>query len=197
MSFILAKKIEMSQIFEEDGTVVPVTLLEAGPCIVTQIKTKEKDGHEAVQIGFEKKKDNKIKKSEKGKAYRYVCEFEGELGELKAGDEIKAGVFKEGDKVKISAVSKGKGFQGGVKRWGFHGRGASHGVKHDHRTIGSVGATGPARVFPGKRMPGRMGADRITVRNLKIAKVDEKNNILAIKGAIPGPRGTLVEITNV
>ncbi len=196
MSFILAKKIEMTQIFKEDGTVVPVTLLEAGPCFVTQLKTKEKDGYEAAQLGFEKKKEKKIQKSENGKGFKHLVEFGGETGELKQGSEIKASVFKAGDKVKVSAISKGKGFQGAVKKWGFHGRNASHGVKHEQRTLGSVGATGPGKVFKGKKMPGRMGADRITVKNLEIAKVDEKNNIIAIKGAIPGRRGTLVEIVS-
>jgi len=191
MPFILGKKIEMSQIFKEDE-VIPVTLIKAGPCFVTQIKDKEKDGYEAVQIGFEKK-ERKIKKSEKGKEFRFLREF-GKDGDYSVGQEIKVDVFKEGEKVKISAVSKGKGFQGAVKRWGFKGRNATHGVKHEERTLGSVGATGPARVFKGKKMPGRMGSDRITVRNIEIAKIDTDNNIIALKGAVPGHRNSLVEI---
>jgi len=191
MPFILGKQIEMSQIFKEDE-VIPVTLIKAGPCFVTQIKDKEKDGYEAVQIGFEKK-ERKIKKSEKGKEFRFLREF-GKDGDYSVGQEIKVDVFKEGEKVKISAVSKGKGFQGAVKRWGFKGRNATHGVKHEERTLGSVGATGPARVFKGKKMPGRMGSDRITVRNIEIAKIDTDNNIIALKGAVPGHRNSLVEI---
>ncbi len=183
----------MSQIFKEDGTVVPVTLLEAGPCFVTQIKTKEKDGYSAVQIGFEKKTKN-IKKPEKGKEYKHLVEFQDDSGEIKQGGEIKASVFKEGDKIRVAAISKGKGFQGVVKKWGFHGRNASHGTKHDERGLGSIGSTGPAKVFKGKKMPGRMGSERKTVKNLEIVQVDEKNNLIAIKGAIPGRRGTLVEI---
>jgi len=183
----------MSQIFEAEG-VVPVTLVEAGPCIVTQIKTKDKDGYDSVVVGFEKKKENKIKKSENGKGYKHLKEFKPESTEMKVGDEINVSVFEKGDVVKVAGISKGKGFQGAVKRWGFHGRSRTHGVKHDHRTLGSVGATGPARVFLGKKMPGHMGAERVTVKNLKIAKVDKENNLIAIKGAIPGRKGTLIEI---
>ncbi len=201
MPFILAKKIEMSQVFKEDGTVVPVTLLEAGPCFVTQIKNKEKDGTDGVQIGFMKKKDNKIRKSEKGKGYKHICEFKSKStgsdpATLKKGDEISVSIFKVGDRVTIASTSKGKGFQGAVKKWGFHGRPASHGVKHEERTLGSIGATGPAKVFKGKKMPGRMGSDRKTIKKVEVIKIDEKNNLIAIKGAVPGRRGTLVEISN-
>lgn len=185
----------MSQVFK-DNKVAPVTFVQAGPCFVTQIKQKEKDGYAAVQIGFEKK-TKKIKKTEKGKEYRYLREFrveESKTGEYKIGQKIDVSIFKEGKKVKISGISKGKGFQGAVKRWGFHGRNATHGVKHEQRTLGSVGATGPARVFKGKKMPGRMGADRITVKNLEVVKIDAPNNLVAVKGAVPGRRGTLVEI---
>ena len=197
--FILGKKIEMSQIFSKDGKVIPVTLIEAGPCFVTQIKGKEKHGYEAVQIGFKKK--NKVKKSEKGKGFSYLKEFRSrELGtenqKLKIGDKIDVSIFKENDTVKVSGISKGKGFQGAVKRWGFSGMGASHGVKHEHRTLGSVGSTDAARVFKGKKMPGRMGGERITQRNLKIVKIDLESNLIAVKGAVPGRRGTLLEIIN-
>lgn len=194
MKFILGQKIEMSQIFTEDGKVVPVTLIEAGPCQVLQIKTKEKDSYEAVQIGFKKiEKKKKIKKTAKGKEFKYLREFPNGQ-EYKVGDKIDISVFDEGDKVKISGISKGKGFQGGVKRWGFSGRGASHGVKHEARTLGSVGSAFPQRVIKGRKMPGRMGFERITVKNLKVVKVDKENNILAVKGAVPGRRGTLLEI---
>jgi large subunit ribosomal protein L3 len=197
--FILGKKIEMSQIFNKDGQVIPITLIEAGPCFVTQIKGKEKDGYEAVQIGFKKK--NKVKKSEKGKGFSYLKEFrskglETENQKLKVGDKIDVSIFKENDEVKISGISKGKGFQGAVKRWGFSGMGASHGVKHEHRTLGSVGSTDAARVFKGKKMPGRMGGERITQRSLKIVKIDLESNLIAVKGAVPGRRGTLLEIIN-
>ncbi len=199
MKFILGKKIEMSQIFDEKGNVIPVTLIKAGPCYITQIKTKEKDKYESVQIGFEKLKDKKIKKSQKSKPYRYLKEFRNkELKtkdqELKVGDKIDVSTFKEGDKVKISGISKGKGFAGGVKKWGFHGKPATHGTKHEERTIGSIGSAFPQRVIKGKKMPGRMGTERITVKNLKVAKIDVENNIIMIKGAIPGHRGTLLEI---
>jgi len=184
----------MSQIFDEKGNVIPVTLIKAGPCYITQIKTKEKDKYESVQIGFEKIKDKKIKKSQKSKPYRHLKEFKIQNSKLKAGDKIDVSVFEQGDKVKISGVSKGKGFAGGVKKWGFHGKPATHGTKHEERTIGSIGSAFPQRVIKGKKMPGRMGTERITVKNLKIAQVDVENNILAVKGAIPGRRGTLLEI---
>ena len=184
----------MSQIFTENGKVVPVTLIEAGPCQVLQIKTKEKDSYEAVQVGFKKiEKKKKIKKTARGKEFKYLREFPNGQ-EYKVGDKIDISVFNEGDKVKISGISKGKGFQGGVKRWGFSGRGASHGVKHEARTLGSVGSAFPQRVIKGRKMPGRMGFERITVKNLRVVKVDKENNILAVKGAVPGRRGTLLEI---
>lgn len=190
----------MSQIFDKKGQVIPVTLVEAGPCKVTQIKTKNQDKYEAIQIGFEKiEKKNKIKKTMKGKEFKYIREFnlqytKDKLQDIKIGDKIDVAVFQEGDKVKIAGISKGKGFQGGVKRWGFHGRNATHGTKHEQRTLGSVGSAYPERVIKGKKMPGRMGADRVTVKNLEIVKVDKENNLLAVKGAIPGRRGTLLEI---
>lgn len=194
MKFILGLKLGMSQIFDEKGRVVPLTLIEAGPCQITQIKTKDRDGYEAVQVGFIKKK-KRIKKTEKGKEFKYLKEQRTEGGEqYKLGEKIEVGVFQEGDVVKISGISKGKGFQGGVKRWGFRGRGASHGVKHEARTIGSVGTSFPERVIKGKKMPGRMGFERVTVKNLKIVKIDAEKNLLVIKGAVPGRKGTLLEI---
>lgn len=194
MKFILGKKKEMSQIFDEKGKVFPVTLIEAGPCFVTQMKNEEKDKYSAVQIGFMKKSKN-IKKTEKGKEFRYLKEFKN--GEnLKNGDEINVSIFQEGDKVKISGISKGKGFAGGVKRHGFKGHlSATHGTKHEHRTIGSIGCRFPQRVIKGKRMPGRMGSERITIKNLKVVKIDKENNLIAVNGAVPGGRGTLLEIT--
>ncbi|OIO45927.1 MAG: 50S ribosomal protein L3 [Parcubacteria group bacterium CG1_02_39_15] len=207
MKFILGQKLGMSQIFDEKGNAVSVTLIEAGPCKVTQIKTKEKDDYQAVQIGFTPKTKKTlrqaqggesrrtIKKTEKGKEFKYLREFQN--GDHKVGDEISASIFQEGDKVKISGTSKGKGFAGAVKRWGFKGRlSATHGTKHELRTLGSVGTSFPERVIKGKKMSGRMGSERVTIKNLKVVKVDSENNILAVAGAIPGSKGTLLEISN-
>jgi len=193
MKFILGFKLGMSQMFDEKGNVIPVTLIEAGPCQITQIKTKEKDGYEAVQVGFKKiVRQKKIKKSLKQKPFRFLREFKN--GEFKMGQKIDVSIFQEGDKVKISGLSKGKGFAGAVKRWGFHGRPATHGTKHEQRTLGSVGSSFPERVIKGKKMPGRMVTERITAKKLKVVKVDKENNLLAIKGAVPGRRGTLLEV---
>ena len=194
MKFILGKKIEMSQTFDKEGNVIPVTLIEAGPCYITQIRIKEKDKYEAIQIGFEKLKEKKIKKPQKDRPYRYLREFSIFNSQFSIGDKIDVSGFKEGDKVKISGISKGKGFAGAVKRWGFHGRPSTHGTKHEERTIGSTGCRFPQRVVKGRKMPGRMGTERVTVKNLKIVQVDSENNLIAVKGAIPGKRGTLLEI---
>lgn len=193
MKFILGKKIEMSQEFKGDK-VVPVTFIQAGPCFVTQIKTKDKDGYEAIQIGFVKKKNKKIKKTEKGKEFRYLKEFEGDISKYKTGDEIKVNIFEPGEKVIISGISKGKGFAGVMKRHGFHGMPATHGTKHDARHAGSIGATAPQRVLKGRKMPGRMGGQRVTIKNLEVMEVIPEKNLLVIKGAIPGARNSLVEI---
>lgn len=197
MKFILGLKIGMAQIFDEKGVKVPVTLVEAGPCKVLQLKNLEKDGYKSVQIGLGAKKANKARKSEKGKEFKFIKEFrlpEGESVSLNAGDMIDVSVFQENDKVKVSGLTIGKGFQGGVKRWGFSGRNATHGMKHEQRTLGSVGCTIPARVIKGRKMPGRTGYDRKTISNLKVAKVDKDNNILAIRGMLPGRKGSLLEI---
>lgn len=213
MKFLLGIKLGMSQVFTDDGKVIPVTVIEAGPCVVSQIKTKDKDGYEAVQLGFGNKK--KISKPLKGHFknlgnFRYIREYriqkipnskfpvKGEVRQgrqiPKLGDKIDVGVFEEGDKVKVSGISKGKGFQGVVKRWGFHGAPASHGTKHNLRAPGSIGSSFPEKVFKGLKMAGRMGGERVSVKNLKVVKVDPENNLIAVKGAIPGSRGTLVEI---
>src|SRR3989338_2139079 len=197
----------MSQVFDGEGKVTPVTVVSADPNVVLQVKNKEKDGYEAVQLGFGIRKVKNIKKPQQGQFgkfgnFRYVREFRNrEIPNPKSqipniGDKIDISVFKEGDMVKVSGVSKSKGFQGVMKRHGFHGAPASHGTKHAHREPGSIGGAGRAggRVAKGMRMAGRMGSDRVTVRNLKIAKVDLENNMFAIKGAIPGRRGTLLEI---
>ncbi len=196
MPFILGKKIGMAQVWR-DKKVVPVTIIGAGPCVVTQLKNQQKDGYQSVQIGFEKiTKEKKIKKTQKNKPYRWLREFKKDPGEYKLGDVLDVSKFKIGEKVKISGVSKGKGFQGGVKRWGFAGRNATHGVKHEHRTIGSTGSCLPERVRKGKKMPGRMGQDRITVKNLEIMEIDQEKNLIAVKGAVPGSKDTLLEIRN-
>ena len=199
MKFILGQKLGMSQIFNEKGNQIPVTLVEAGPCQILQIKTKEKDGYTAIQIGFKKiEKAKKIKKTMKGKEFRYIKEQRTENKEqLKVGDKIDVSIFKEGDKVSVSGESKGKGFAGVVKRWGFHGRPRTRGTKHEERQPGSVGAATPSRVVKGIKMAGRMGSERITVKNLKIIKIDKEDNLLAIKGAIPGRKGTLLEIKSI
>lgn len=189
---IIGTKAGMTQIYEE-GRVIPVTIITAAPCTVLQVRTNEKDGYEAIQVGsgpIEKK--GKMRKSKNGKQFRHIAEFRGLQGE--AGSAIDASVFQAGDRVVVSAMSKGKGFQGAVKRWGFSGRNATHGVKHEERTIGSIGSTGPMRVVKGKKMPGRMGYDRTTFRSVKVAAVDSAANTIALKGAVPGPNGGVVKI---
>jgi len=197
MKFILGRKIGMSQIFDKEGKVIPLTWVEAGPCIITQIKTKEKDGYEAIQLGFIKKKLRKIKKSERGKDFKFLKEFQGisqKDQKFKKGEKIDVTFFSEGDRVKISGLSKGKGFQGVVKRWGFSGLPKTHGTKHMLRMPGSIGQSGPERVFKGKKMAGRTGYKRVTAKNLEIVKIDPNNNLLGIKGAVPGRKGTVLEI---
>jgi len=194
MKFILGLKIGMSKVFNEKGIPVPVTLIEAGPCKVLQVKTTEKDGYESIQIGFLNLKENKVKKSQKNKAFKHLKEFKADILEYKTGQEINVSVFKEVKKVKVSGFSKGKGFAGGVKRWGFKGQPSSRGAKGSIRTIGSVGGSTPSRVIKGKKMPGRMGYDRVTVKGLKVIEIDEKNNVLMVGGAVPGRKGTLLEI---
>lgn len=183
----------MTQIFNEKGGQVPVTLIEAGPCVVTQIKTEEKDKYSAFQLGFLSKVKN-VKKTEKGKEFKFLKEFRVQGSELKANDKIDLSIFQEGERVKVSGISKGKGFAGVVKRWGFHGRNKTHGTKHEERTGGSTGSCRPQRVVKGRRMAGRDGSKRTTIRDLQIVKIDKENNILAVKGAVPGREGTLLEI---
>jgi len=190
----------MSQIFNQNGKVIPVTLIKAGPCWVTQVKTEDQDSYSSVQIGFEPAKSKHVNKAQQGhfkkaglkRNYRYLREFSAQ--ELKLGHKIKVDIFNPGEIVKIIGISKGKGFQGVVKRHGFSGANATHGTKHNERAPGSIGSAFPQRVFKGKRMAGRMGNDRITVKGLEIVEVDKDENILAIKGAVPGKIGTLLEI---
>ena len=213
---ILATKVGMTQIFNEDGSLIPVTVLQAGPCVVTQIKTVENDGYSAVQVGFVDKKEKIVNKDKGGKkevihrhgvnkaekghfdkagvsCKRYVREFKFDnASEYALAQEIKADIFAAGDKVDATAVSKGKGFQGAIKRHGQHRGPMAHGSKF-HRHAGSNGmASDPSKVFKGKKMPGQMGAERVTIQNLEIVKVDADQNIILVKGAVPGPKKSLV-----
>ena len=215
---ILATKVGMTQIFDEDGTLIPVTVLQAGPCVVTQVKTVDNDGYSAVQVGFVDKKEKIVNKDKAGKkeiahrhgvnkplkghfdkagvsAKRYVREFKFENAEeYTLGAEIKADIFEAGDKVDASAISKGKGFQGAIKRFGQHRGPMAHGSKF-HRHQGSNGAcSSPSRVFKGKGMPGHMGSKKVTIQNLQVVRVDAEKNLLLIKGAVPGPKKALVTI---
>lgn len=199
MKFILGKKIEMTQRFKEDGIVAPVTVVEAGPCVITQVKKSEKEGYNSVQVGFgEKKKPNKsIQGHLKGlNGARYLREFRvDELDKSERGKEINVSTFTVGDKLNVIGTSKGKGFQGVVKRHGFKGSKATHGNKDQLRMPGSIGATDAARVFKGMRMGGHMGDDQVTVKNLELIEIDQENNYLFIKGAVPGARNGLLMIS--
>ncbi len=197
---ILAKKVGMTQIFNEAGELVPVTVLQAGPCVVTQVKTIENDGYEAVQVGFEDIREKLVNKPVKGMfdkagvSYkRYVREFKLE-GEYSVKDEIKVDVFEAGDKIDATAIAKGKGFQGAIKRHGQSRGPMAHGSKY-HRHAGSNGSCStPSRVFKGKKMPGHMGGKKVTTQNLEVVRVDAEKNLLLVKGAVPGPKKALVTI---
>ena len=203
MPGILGKKLGMTQIFEEDGVAHPVTVIEAGPCLVVQRKDTENDGYEAVQIGLvEERRYKRVNQALAGhfkkggvSPLRQLAEFRVEAeSELKAGDQIKADMFEVEDYVDVIGTGKGKGFQGVMKRYGFSGGGATHGSMF-HRAPGSIGqASDPSRVFPGTRLPGRMGGKRITVQTLKIVKLDVEKNLLYVKGAVPGPNNGYVAI---
>ncbi|MBK5215901.1 MAG: 50S ribosomal protein L3 [Candidatus Pacebacteria bacterium] len=218
MKCILGKKQHMMQCFLEDGTAVPATVISAGPIVVTQVKSPDTDGYTAIQVAFEEQKTSRATKAhlghvlasqtlarnaegtadaaggeKEGGAFKHLREFR-DIEDIKEGDKITVNAFAVGDIVIVTGLSKSKGFQGVVKRHGFHGGPRSHGQKHSEREGGSIGATGPQKVLKGTRMPGRMGGDRITVKNLEIIGIDQENNQLLIKGAIPGRRGTLVEI---
>ena len=197
MKFILAKKLKMTQVFDKEGKVIPVTILEAGPVKITQIKTEDKDGYEAIQIGYgHKKKQTKALAGHLKDlgTFSWLTEINGKISDCKIGDEINVDVFKEGDKVMIIGKSKGKGFQGVVKRHGFRGSPASHGTKDRLRAPGSIGATGLHRVVKGKKMAGRMGQDQLTLKKIEVIKVDLEKNLLYLKGAIPGRRGSLIKV---
>ena len=199
---ILATKVGMTQIFNEDGVLTPVTVLQAGPCVVTQIKTVENDGYEAVQVGFMDKREKLVNKPLKGmfdkagvSSKRFIREFKFvNTADYAVAQEIKADIFAAGDKVDATAISKGKGFQGAIKRHGQHRGPMAHGSKF-HRHQGSNGAcSDPSKVFKGKGMPGHMGAKKITIQNLEIVRVDAEKNLLLVKGAVPGPKKALVTI---
>ncbi len=206
MKFILGTKEGMTQVFDADGVCHPATVLRVSPVTVTQVKTEDNDGYTAVQVAAGEQKEHRVNKADKGHlggAFRDVKEFrprknyEESVDGFEKGQTVDASAFAAGDKVVVAAVSKGKGFQGVVKRHSFKGDKASHGRKHSLRSPGSIGATGPGRVFKGVRMAGRMGSDRITVKNLHVLQVNNDENVILIKGAIPGRKGTLVEVRNV
>lgn len=200
MKFMLGTKGRMTQVFDDKGVVTPATIISAGPLTVTQVKGKEKDGYDAVQVGTGTRKEKNVNKPQQGhlkdlSLFRYMREFMAD-SEMKRGDTIDISVFVPGDVVEVSAISKGKGFQGVVKRHGFHGGPRTHGQKNKERSPGSIGGGGRAggRVVKGMRMAGRMGGDRVTVTNLRILQVDPATNTILISGAVPGRPGTLVEI---
>jgi large subunit ribosomal protein L3 len=201
MPAILAKKLGMTQLFQDDGRVERVTVLEAGPCPVTAVRSEDADGYEAVQLAFGAVREKHLSKPELGhlkkagaSPMKHVVEFRDEAGELQVGDTVTAGAFEPGQKVKISGRSKGKGFQGGIKRHGFSRGPVSHG-SHNVRAPGSIGASAtPSRVFPGQRMPGQMGNKRVTQRGLTVVQIDTERNLLVLRGAVPGPRNGIVEV---
>jgi len=200
---ILGKKVGMTQIFTDDGKALPVTVIEAGPCFVVQKKTVEKDGYGAIQVGFGEKREKLFNKPDKGhfnkagvRPLRFLRELRLEdCDSYQIGQELKADLFNTGEKVDVVGTSKGKGFAGAIKRHNFHRGPMAHGSKY-HRRPGSLGAKGPARVYKGRKLPGHMGAARVTVQNLEVVRVDSDRNLLALKGAVPGPRGGLVMIKN-
>ena len=202
---IIGKKIGMTQIFDADGKVIPVTVIEAGPCSVTQIKTEEKEGYNAVQLGFADVAERKLNKPQLGHlkkageaVKKYLKEFRfDDMSSYNLGDVLKADVFAEGDSVDITGISKGKGYAGTIKRFGAHRGPMSHGAGPMHRHQGSMGScSDPSRVFKGKIMPGHMGAEQVTVQNLDVVKVDPEMNMIAVRGAVPGPKGGIVFLKN-
>ncbi|AVX21807.1 MAG: 50S ribosomal protein L3 [Bacillota bacterium] len=198
---ILGRKVGMTQLFTEDGKLIPVTVIEAGPCVVVQKKTVETDGYNAIQVAFGDVKETRVNKPLKGhfakagvQPKRYVREFRVDnVDEYQVGQEIFADIFAEGEAVDVTGISKGKGFAGAIKRHGFARGPMAHGSKY-HRRVGSLGAKGPARVFKGRPLPGRMGGERVTVQNLQVVKVDRERNLLVIKGSVPGNKNSLLII---
>jgi large subunit ribosomal protein L3 len=206
MKGLIGRKLGMTQIFTDEGAMIPVTVLEVGPCYVTQIKTPEADGYAAVQIGFDETKEKRLTGGVRGhlkkanapavRAMREFRVFPEELSEFKVGQKILADFFTEGDLVDVTGRSKGKGFQGGVKRHNFNRQPKTHGQSDRERSPGSAGpGTTPGRVYKGKRMPGHMGHERVTVQNLRVVRVDPERNLVAVRGAVPGPKNGLVTIS--
>ena len=201
MKAIIGKKVGMTQIFDENGYVIPVTVIEAGPCAVAQVKSVETDGYNAVQLGFGEVKDKHINKPEKGhfaksklSAKKHLREFRVEEADVKVGDEVKADVFTAGDKIDVQGTTKGKGFQGVIKRHGQSRGPMGHGSMY-HRRPGSMGSTStPGRVFKGKKLPGHMGVQTVTIQNLDVVRVDMDKNVLLVKGSVPGPKGAILKI---
>ena len=201
---LIGKKLGMTQLFDANGNVVPVTVIEAGPCVVAQKKTVENDGYDAIQVGYGDLKASKVNKPMKGHfakndvaPKKVLREFRlDDCAAVNVGDVLKADIFAEGDSVDVRGTSKGKGYAGVIKRWNFSRLKESHGTGPVHRHGGSLGVIDPARVFKGKKMAGHLGNERVTVQNLKVVKIDAENNIIAVKGAIPGPKGGIVVIRN-
>ncbi|MCG8403040.1 MAG: 50S ribosomal protein L3 [Firmicutes bacterium] len=201
MKTIMGKKVGMTQIFTQTGESIPVTVIEAGPCIIVQKKKAERDGYSAVQLGFGDKRENLFNKPQKGhfdkagvKPKRYLREVRiDDVDAYEVGQEIKTDIFAPGERVDVVGITKGRGFAGGIKRHGFHRGPMSHGSKY-HRRPGSLAAKGPARVFKGRKLPGHYGAERVTVQNLEVIRVDAGQNLLAVRGAVPGPRGGLLTV---
>jgi len=198
---ILGRKVGMTQLMTPEGYAIPVTVIEAGPCFVVQKKTKDTDGYDAIQLGFGEKRERLFNKPLKGhfdkagvKPLRYLREIRiDDIDAFEVGQEIKADLFSPGEKVDVTGISKGRGFAGGIKRHGFHRGPMAHGSKY-HRRPGALAAKGPARVFKGRKLPGHYGVERVTAMNLEVVKVDADKNVIAVKGAIPGPRGGLVVV---
>ncbi len=198
---ILGKKVGMTQVFTDEGIAVPVTVIEAGPCLIAQKKTIANDGYNAIQLGFGDKRENLFNKPMKGhfekagiKPKRYLREIRvDDIDAYEVGQEINADIFAPGEKVDVVGTTKGRGFSGAIKRHGFHRGPMAHGSKY-HRRPGSLGAKGPARVFKGRKLPGHYGAERVTIQNLEVVRADAGQKLLAVKGAIPGPRGGLVMV---
>ena len=201
MKAIIGKKVGMTQIFDENGFVIPVTVIEAGPCTVAQVKSVDTDGYNAVQLGFGEVKDKHINKPEKGHfaksklaAKKHLREFRVDSADVKVGDQVKADVFTAGDKIDVQGTTKGKGFQGVIKRHGQHRGPMGHGSMY-HRRPGSMGSTStPGRVFKGKKLPGHMGVQTVTIQNLDVVRVDMDKNVLLVKGSVPGPKGAILKI---
>ena len=203
MRGLIGKKIGMTQVFSDNGSLVPVTIVEAGPCVVTQVKTKTNDGYDAVQVGYSELKDKHSNKAQSGhfnkasvKAKRFLAEFQPVSNyDYKAGQQFGVSLFKKGELVSVTGTSKGKGFSGVMKRHGFGGGPKTHGQREHPRSAGSIGqASDPSRVFPGMGMAGRHGNAKVTVENLEVVDIDKKNNYLIVKGSVPGPKGSIVTI---